>query len=292
MKMRYTSSGGEFIPGRVRWWQWPTILALDAPAVALTWQAMLARVAGVVLLRHHVVLLGISVWLAYAADRWIEGWRLSTETVRTQRHYFYLRWRWSTFVGWIVVLMAGVTVAMIRFTSREWMASLTLLVPTLLYLLSHQLLHREHPWRVPKEVCIAALIACGAALYPATLVNGRLHLLLAPTALFMLLCLANCLLISVWESEVDRTHRQTSLALQLAPARVVARGLPYGLVALGLGMAMFSSGATRTAAWCGAASAGLLATLNLVQPRIGRERARVLADITLLTPLIAMLLKL
>lgn len=287
----HSTARGDFVPGRVRWWQWPTILALDAPAVTLAWQAMLARVAGVTLMPRHFILLGASVWLAYAADRWIEGWRLSPETVRTQRHYFYLRWRRSTFAVWIVVLLVSVTLASIRCTSQEWAASLALLVPTLLYLLSHQLVHREHSWRVPKEVCIAILIAGGAALYPAVLANSRLHLLVGPIAMFMLLCLANCLLISEWERDVDLTHRQISLALQLRQARVLAGSMPYGLAALGLGMVLFTDGATRTSALCGTASAALLTTLNWAQPRIGREWARVLADFTLLTPVLAMLLK-
>jgi hypothetical protein len=83
-----------FVLGRPEWWLWPTILSLDAPAVALAWQSLLALVVGVKLAAHHSVLLGLSVWLAYAADRWIEGWRLTPQTVRTQRHAFFLRWRW------------------------------------------------------------------------------------------------------------------------------------------------------------------------------------------------------
>lgn len=278
----------EFIPGRPWWWQWPTILALDAPAVALTWQAMMARVANVTLRPDQIVLLGVSVWLAYTADRWIEGWRLSMNTVRTQRHYFFLRWRWPAFGIWIVILAGGVGLALIRFTRREWVASLAMLVPTLLYLLSHQLFHRDHPLRVPKEICVAAIIALGSALYPATLATDRLRLLAAPTALFMLLCLANCLLISKWEREVDLSHGQTSLALRFSRARSAAGGLPYGIFFLSVGMAVWSGGATRAAAWCGAASAVLLATFNFVQSRIGWERARLLADVALLTPLLAL----
>jgi hypothetical protein len=285
---RDSARKGDFNPGKPRWWQWPTILALDAPAVALTWQSMLARVAGVTLRPYHVVLLGVSVWLAYTADRWIEGWRLSMNTVRTQRHYFFLRWRWPAFGIWIVTLAGGVNLALNRFNSRDWVASLGMLVPTMLYLLSHQLFHRDHPLRVPKEICVAAIVALGSALYPATLVTDRLHLLAAPTALFMLLCMANCLLISQWERDVDLSHGQTSLALQYSRARTAAGGLPYGIFLLGVGMAVWSGGATRTAAWGGAASAALLATLNFVQPRIGRERARLLADGALLTPLLAL----
>jgi hypothetical protein len=122
---------------------------------------MLARVAGVRLAPHHVALLGISVWLAYAADRWIEGWRLTARTVRTQRHYFFLRWRWPAFGAWLAVLAFGIGLAWEKFSSREWVASLGLLAVTLVYLLSHQFLHRNHPWRVPKELCVAVIIVLG-----------------------------------------------------------------------------------------------------------------------------------
>jgi len=288
--IRHTAMRDESIPGNPRWWQWPTILALDAPAVAVAWQLMLARVANVATRPYHVVLLGISVWLAYSADRWIEGWRLSIETVRTQRHYFLIRRRWPAFAVWIATFVSGVALASYRFSSREWVASLGLLLPVLLYLLSHQLLHRDHPWRVPKEICVAVIVALGAALYPATLNTGSLHLLAAPTALFMLLCLANCLLISGWEREVDLRHGQTSLALRFSHARTVTGGLPFGIVLLSVAMALVFNGATRIAALSAAASAASLAILNLAQPRIGRERARLLADVALLTPLVALAL--
>lgn len=278
----------ESVPGRPWGWQWPTILALDAPAVAVAWQCMLARVAGVTLRPYHVVLLGISVWLAYAADRWIEGWRLSKETLRTQRHYFFLRWRWPSFGVWVVVLVVGIGLAIYRFTSREWLASLGMLVATLLYVLSHQFLHRAYLWRLPKEICVAVIIALGAVLYPATLATDKLHLLAPSTGLFVLLCLANCLLISVWEHEVDLHHGQKSFAFQFSHARAFANALPYGILALSIGIACFSGGATRIVAWCSAASAIMLATLNAVQPKVGRELAHLLADVALLTPLLAL----
>jgi hypothetical protein len=279
--------GGESIPGRPRWWQWPTILALDAPAVALAWQSMFARVAGVTTRPYQVALLGISVWLAYSADRWIEGWRLTIETVRTQRHYFFLRRRWPAFAVWIAIFIGGVGLALSRLSTREWTASLGVLLPTLLYLLSHQLFHRGHPWRVPKEICVAVIMALGAALYPATLGTDSLHLIAPTTALFMLLCLANCMLISDWEREVDLQHGQTSLVLRFSHARTIAGSLPYGIFVLCAGTVALSGGFTRIAALCGAASAASLAALDYVQPRIGRERSRLLADVALLTPLVA-----
>lgn len=279
-----------FVPGRAKWWQWAAILSLDAPAVSLAWQAMFAKVAGARLAGHYFVLLGLSVWLAYSADRWIEGWRLTVETVRTQRHYFFLRWRWPAFYVWLVVLGCGVGLAFARFTVREWTASLALLAVTMVYLLSHQLIHRESLWRVPKELCVAVIIALGAALYPAASDGVRMAALSGPVIMLFLLGLANCLLISDWEREVDARHRQTSLALQFTQVRHLARWLPAGIAILGAAQALTARGAVRQAAWCGTASAVLLTVISHNQRRMGWERARVLADAALLTPLVVIVL--
>src|SRR5882762_6223038 len=92
----------DFVPGRPYWWQWPTILSLDAPAVALLWQWQLGRVAHVTLTWVHAFILGSGIWLAYAADRWLEGWRLQPDQVRTQRHWFYQRFRWPVAGVWLL----------------------------------------------------------------------------------------------------------------------------------------------------------------------------------------------
>lgn len=288
MSPQVLAPAGCFVPGRPPWWLWPTVLSLDAPAVAIAWQCLLANVAAVTLSGYHVGLLGLSVWLAYSADRWIEGWRLTLQTVRTQRHYFFLRWRWPAFAVWIAVLVFGLGLALHRLTPREWVASLGLLAPTLVYLLSHQLLHRDHPWRVPKEVCVAVIIALGSALYPAALAADGLLRLAGPVMLLLLLALANCLLISDWERAVDTQHGQTSLALRYAQTRMIARWLPSGIALLGLGLAVTHTGPIRNAAACAALSGVLLAGLAWAQPRLGRERSRVLADVVLLTPLLGL----
>src|SRR6185369_13925505 len=100
-------------------------------------------------------ILGAGVWLAYAADRWIEGWRLDPARVQTQRHWFYQRARWPMAALWLVVLVGAVTVSLVRLNRAELIAGFILLCPVGLYLLSHQLVHRQHPWRAPKELCVA-----------------------------------------------------------------------------------------------------------------------------------------
>jgi hypothetical protein len=278
-----------FVSGKPYWWQWPTVLSLDAPAVAVLWQWLLARTAHTSLGRPHAFILSASVWLAYAADRWIEGWRLAPDRIRTQRHHFYQRWRWPVAAFWLLVLAADLGTAFGRLSRREIAGGLLLLAPVLAYLLSHQLVHRHHRWRAPKELCVAALLAAGVALFPLAQPTVALQPLVAPLALFALLCLANCALISVWEHAVDETHGQTSLARQFRRGAAVSRTLPWLLAVAAAVLASTATGETRVAAVCAAASSILLGLVDRLEPRTGPQLARVLADVALLTPLAPLL---
>ncbi|GAA5115510.1 hypothetical protein JIN84_20325 [Luteolibacter yonseiensis] len=278
-----------FKPGRPLWWQWLTVLSFDAPLVALVWQALFARVAGVSLPWHDPVLLSLAVWIVYAADRWIEGLRLSAEIVQTPRHLFYIRHRWPVFWVGVAAMAATAFIALTRLESREFKAGLLLLVPTLLYLFSHQLLHRHHPLRLPKEICIGVIFALGCVLAPAVHASGHFMILCLPALLFCLLCFTNCALISVWEMEVDASHGQTSLALQLGRGAVLIHVLPWFIVIAGIVVAVSGDPSIRSAALCAASSAFLMGLLDWLQPRIGRIPARAAVDMTLVVPVVGFL---
>jgi hypothetical protein len=273
------------------WWLWPTVLSLDAPAVVLLWQGLLARSASVRVGSPEAVVLGCSVWLAYAADRWIEGWRLDPGSVRTFRHHFHQRWRWPLASVWAAVLGLTVGEAVAGLSAAEFRAGCALLALVAAYLLSHQLVHRGSRWRAPKEVCVAVLLGAGAVVFTAAREGAMLGSLAAPLAAFVLLCFSNCALISVWEGDVDRSHGQTSLALQFQGAAALSRALPWVLGALCAAGWVAGGAGTRPAMACGAASGALLGLVDLAEPRIGRVRARVLADVALMTPALPVLLR-
>jgi hypothetical protein len=279
---------GSFVPGQPQWWQWPTILSLDAPAVAVLWQWLLSRVGRVPLAWHHFAILGFSVWLAYAADRWIEGWRLAPEQIRTQRHHFYQRHRWPVAAAWLLALAADLVLAFRHLTAAEFEAGLLLLLPVFAYLLSHQLIHRNSRWRAPKEVCVAVLLAGGAVVFPLAHPGVAYPLLVVPTGLFALLCFANCALISGWEKAVDQAHGQTSLALQFGHAHLLTRALPWTIAVLSVAYVAGRTGPARTLGVCAAASAVLLGVLDAFEARIGPRLARALADIALMTPFLVL----
>ena len=272
------------------WWQWATVLSLDAPAVAVVWQWLYAHTTGVSLFWFHHAILGAAVWLAYSADRWIEGWMLPKEQMKTQRHLFYQNHRWTTFGAWLSIFLGSIVLSFQMLRSDEIKSGLILLGPVVLYLLSHQLIHRRHPLRVPKELCVALLFAAGISIFSFAQTAVGFHHGGVLLILFGLLCFADCALISIWEDEVDRLHGQTSLALQYPGGHWLVRLLPWTIALIALGFIVQAHGIFRIALCCTISSALLLAIIDQLHHRQGRQWARVLADIALLTPLIPWLL--
>ncbi len=255
----------------------------------MSWQWLFAKLAGVQLGWAEPAVVAASIWLAYAADRWFEGWRVAPSAMRTQRHRFYQHHRWAVAAVWVAVLAADVGTAFWQLTERELVAGTLLLAPTLLYLFSHQLLHRHRRWRAPKEFCIAFLLAGGASVFVIAAPAAAIETALGPLIIFSALCFANLALIAVWEQEVDATHGQVSLARQFRGAAGVSRAFPWVLAAASAVSIVSPLHVPRDAAVCGIASALLLALLDRVEHRIGWQLARVLADFVLLTPAVLFL---
>ena len=272
-------------PGlRPSWWQWPTVLSLDAPVITVVWLALVARSLEIELALPATVVLGTSVWLGYAADRSIEGWRLPRHDVRTPRHFFYQRWRRAVAGVWLAAFVSNVALATASLPVAQLVAGWVLTTAVAVYLLSHQLVHRERRWRLPKEICIAGLLTAGCAVF--LVGKAPVTAMFLPLALFAAVCFVNCALISSWERDVDRAHRQSSLALS-RHARLIP-WTPWILAAAAAALAVLGGTETRAVASCAAASAFLMAAIDHFEPRLGWRAARVLADSALLTPLVVL----
>jgi hypothetical protein len=111
-----------------------------------------------------------------------------------------------------------------------------------------------------------------------------------PLAAFALACFTNCALISSWEREVDLAQGQTSLALRSARNAQVIKWVPWAATGLSVVAFLLMSNSARIAMACAAGSTLLLAVVDSVEPDLGWAVARVLADITLMTPLVPLLL--
>ena len=267
---------------RPRWWQWPTILSIDAPIVLLVWQAAVAAAAGVALGWPHRAVLAASVWLAYVADRWLEAWRLPASIVRTPRHAFYQRRRWPVAVVGVVILAADIAVATTTLPAGDLVAGSWLALAAACYVLSHQWLHRTARWRVPKELVITVLLAAGVWLFVR---QGAVAVVRPIVGLFALLVLTNISLISAWEVDVDRRHGQSSLALHSTAAYRWIPLLPWVAAFVALVIAIAGAPDVRAVAACALASALLLVASNRMERYTGWPLARVASDLALLTPL-------
>jgi len=263
--------------------------------VSLVWQEWFARGLGIHLRVPERIVLGTSVWLAYTADRWIEALRFDPNELQTQRHKFAARWRWPLFTSWVLIFIADVVLAFTRLSAREIQIGFALLAAVGAYLLSHQLYHRHHRWRLPKELCVGLLITAGALLFPVASPEANWPVLWMTVPHFVALCFVNCLLISGWEREVDVVHGQQSLALEPQLDRAF-RWVPLLPWLLALESAVLATLAppdfVRDPRWAHAffgtiaLSFALLGAVDRAETRIGRQLARALADVVLLTPLL------
>lgn len=276
---------------RPRWWQWLTVLSLDAPIVAVLWEWMLSRCAGVSLARHHYLAVGCVIWLAYVMDRWFEAGRLSLHQIQTHRHYFYKRHRGPVALLWMVVSSGTISMALATMNAHEIVAGTVVLAAAIVYLVSHQLLHRHYRWRLPKEICVGLLIAAGSTVF--TIANQphagiRIGM---PTMALAGLCICNCLLISAWEVSVDRIQGQMSAVLQIAQIRTLCGYLPWLLAVLATVMTCVGTPEDRLAFVCATASALLMGLVDQLQPRYGRQFARAFVDFALMTPVFPLIVE-
>jgi hypothetical protein len=238
-------------------WLWPNLLGLDAPIVAVVWQDLAARSFGTPLHLASRVVLGLTVWAVYLADRLLDV-REDGPIPNTARHAFTRRHRHELTALMAAVLILAGFVAIVELRRAVFVDGLVVAGCVAAYLSTFPL--RASGWE--KQVLAAVLFSIGVLLVPVTWL-GPLHLLL-PAALFAALCLSNLVLIELWES--DRVRR----LIWLAPAGIAA-------------VAIVRRGAWQDAV---ALSGVLLAAVAICGPRLNVSAKRVLADAALLTPLL------
>ena len=123
----------------IRAWHLINILSLDAATVGLTWQLVftlqfLNRLPSVV----ESSIIGISIWLAYTADRILDSRRLQRELPHSSRHSFHHQFQILMCFLWILAL--GLNVILIaRCTSDDQIKwGMVCLLLVFLYLLNAQ----------------------------------------------------------------------------------------------------------------------------------------------------------
>ncbi|MDC0220001.1 hypothetical protein OAL58_08495 [Verrucomicrobia bacterium] len=264
------------------WWLWPNVLSLDAPVVALVWQAAFAHVLGVELDWMQHGLLAVCVWLAYCGDRLLDARRLPTGSVDSARHTFARYHTGPLAAAWCGGLTLAVVMAL-QMSAREMLAGAGLLAAVGVYfLLHHWHTTREEAGRW-KEPMAGLGFAVGVLFFVTLKLEITLPFVLAAVA-WIGLCAMNCMVIAGRDRECDAAMAQPSMARRWTG---MERALPW--MALGWVVLVLYT-AALDARWLPLALAlvaSVLALLELARrPELfSAEAHRVWADVVLLTPL-------
>lgn len=245
--------------GPTRFWLWPNLLSLDAPVVAVLWQILFARCFQVPVDALAAVLLLLTVWLIYAADRTLDAWK---GECHSPRHEFYQR-RWKGLLPvWVAVLGLTGWLAAERLSAGLFLRGVILLAAVGVYF---ALVH-SGILRWPKEAAVGVLFALGASLQAWGKVQTPADV--ATILLFSGLCWMNCIAIQKWEGErLDWSPSAAAIALACAAGVLLYAHRPV------LGGAELAS------------AFGFL-LLDRVRRRLSADAVRVLADVALLSPVL------
>lgn len=269
-----------------RFLAWLGILSLDAPMVAIAWLFLVDRSFSIELDWIHYLMLANSVWLVYAGDRLVDGFRIRAGSAVSPRRRFAVKRRKTLFILLTLSVVINTVLTLFVLNSREIAYGIGLLAVVLVYLILAHVPDRFGR-RVPlKEFLVALLFTAGTLLFPAAALPSVSALVLPATAMFLVF-LANCILISYWEIERDREEGLSSIALRFPD---LADTLPAALGILAAGSLLIAlvinTVEVQPLLLSVSLGAFFLLLLHLLRNQIDLDACRTLADLALLSPLI------
>lgn len=261
------------------------LLSLDAPTVTAVWTWFIARAVGLWLPWTEIAAMFVAVWVLYAADRLLDARGMGSGTVPglEARHLFHhahrVWFRWG-------IVAACLTLAALLPTLLWEEVKLYLVLGSLLvgwFLIIHTA-GRVGARALPKEFVVGVFFAAAVFIPTVARVPAMRAALLLPALLAGTVCWLNCLFIFAWEHEGDLA-RQAHTSTRLAAAYVVWLGC--ALVGITAGLVWVVPLDLRWIVAAAGASAGLLVLLHGARARVEATTLRALADVALLTPLLA-----
>lgn len=266
------------------WWQWPNLLGLDAPIIAVIWEMLFSRGIGANIPPVFHLILALGVWCIYLADRIADTLKFPTARSETARHRFT---RSHLTALAVLTLVAGSIEAFLIFTHLPWiLIRLGLFNAGLLafYYISRFSENARLRAFLPREIFCGFIFALGTLVIPIAFSAPPFHLLaLIPPALaFALLCAANCVLISLWEHSSDTLATNSSLATR--NSRLIPH-LPAAVILLAIASLLLAFTGQWQIFLPIAISAAALFALTRFEENFTPSSLRILADAVLLTPI-------
>lgn len=267
---------------------WLNLVCLDAPLVSVAWLWLFARTFHLSADPANCAALFLTAWLIYLADRLADSHALPAGRPRSLRHKFCLRYRRAWVGGLIVIAASDATIVWRGIGAETLFAGTIVGTLALAHLLLNYSLGGAWPPLPLKEFATGFLFAAGTlvALFP--VLRPMTDPLVLAIMAFAWLCTLNCISIAYWEKELDETQGKVSFATRFPR---LGRHLRKFLLALALGSAGAAIIYHEAAPVfdCVIASGLLLALLDFSRERIPRDQRTALADLVLLTPLLALL---
>ncbi len=266
---------------------WLNLLCLDAPLVAIAWQWLFARSFGAHLHWTLRALLFLTAWLIYLGDRFADTMRLPVDAPRSERHRFCQNHVAAWWIAIVIIFVVDTSLALRTLDLQMLLLGGTLATVCVLYLFLNHLLGGR--WRpIPmKEKAVGVLFAAGTTLAVVGELPGLTISFAFAVALFAILCTLNCLCIASWERELDAAQGKTSLLTRWPSVCRFLRPVGIFLAVASLVLALVWRFAAPL--WiCVAGSAVLLIWLESATT-VSRDNRTALADLVLLTPLLALL---
>ena len=240
-------------------WLWPNVLSLDAPFVAVAWQALLSSVSGTPLRPVGRAILFLAVWLIYIVDRLLDVRRPAVVSEAARHRFYRSHGRGMTVLAVLISLVTAFLITLDLNPAVLRTGFITFVSVCLYFVMLH-----GTGARFPKEVSVALLFTMGTFLV--AFARSHVPLSLLPLAApFFVMCLANLVAIEHWEGRtvqwLDHTYLFWVLPLVLCP--LIWPGPWSAAIAL---------------------SSGALAALYIVGDRLGMGSRRAIVDVVLFVP--------
>lgn len=253
---------------------WITSLSLDASTVAVIWQHSISVQHSLAIDWHHRVLLFLSVWLGYSADRWLDAWRHNKNV--SLRHSFHAVRRWSMLSLWLVILGISIYISVTRLNPFDLRNGIYLAFASIIITCMIQLDQFNRFRMVIKSALTAALVTTSVLIFaiPSS-IRSTIEAVIIMTSLFYL----NCILIHFWDRFIDAQQEKEKKLLSPKHTVVLAT-----ITAFGTTIPLLNANPLAGYAFI---SVVLLLVIHRIRDQLHDETRRTLADIALLTPVLA-----
>lgn len=184
-------------------WSYLSITAMDAPIISIAWYLYFAQNSfNSNLYIQNCLILGVSIWLGYMADRLFDI-RLKEEfQLISLRHLFCKENELKLWILWLIVLLQITIFSLNKLNNDKIFVGLMLILFTLLYNCLNQYFSKN---RFPKEICVSILFSLGTLF----LIEGPFKI--KEFIHFTLICFLNCLVLTYKEKHVDKLMGVDSL---------------------------------------------------------------------------------